>query len=54
MGAASRRRAESEFSYDVPAGQHTLRWEYDKDISVSSGSDTVWVDNITTVGAVLP
>ncbi len=28
------------------SGQHTLKWEYKKDYSVSSGSDTVWVDAV--------
>ena len=40
--------------YNVPAGQHTLRWSYTKDGSVNSFSDTVWVDDIVTTGAVLP
>jgi hypothetical protein len=29
----------------LPAGTHTLRWEYAKDGSVSSGADTVWIDD---------
>jgi hypothetical protein len=40
--------------YNVPAGMHTLRWLYYKDGSVSSNLDTVWVDDIVTVGALLP
>lgn len=31
----------------VPVGMHTLKWEYDKDFSVSSGQDAVWIDLIT-------
>ena len=31
----------------ITAGSHTLRWTYAKDSSVTSGSDTVWIDNIT-------
>ncbi|MCP4153770.1 MAG: hypothetical protein GY757_38950, partial [bacterium] len=31
-------------SYSLAAGSHTLKWVYDKDYSVSSGSDCGWVD----------
>ena len=31
----------------VPAGSHTLRFTYAKDVSVSSNSDRAWIDNIT-------
>lgn len=31
---------------DIPSGTHTLRWTYSKDGSMSSGSDTGWVDQI--------
>ena len=34
-------------SYNVAAGNHTFQWTYDKDGSLSSGSDTVWIDDIT-------
>ncbi len=30
----------------IGAGTHELRWTYDKDLSVNSGSDTAWVDDI--------
>lgn len=30
----------------VPAGQHTLRWVYAKDASVSAGADSGWVDRV--------
>ncbi len=33
-------------AYNVPAGEHTLRWAYEKDVSVSEGSDSGWVDNL--------
>jgi M6 family metalloprotease-like protein len=33
-------------SFPVAAGTHTFKWEYYKDGSVSSGSDTVWVDRV--------
>lgn len=36
--------------FNVAAGVHTIGFEYYKDISVSSGSDTVWVDDLTIVG----
>ncbi|MCB1236920.1 MAG: putative Ig domain-containing protein [Verrucomicrobiae bacterium] len=35
-----------EVTYSVPSGTHTLRWSYEKDGSVSSGSDAGWVDEI--------
>jgi len=37
-------------SYPISAGQHLIEWQYDKDISESHGSDTVYVDLITLVG----
>ncbi len=36
----------TEASYAVGAGSHTFSWTYDKDGSVSSGSDTAWIDSI--------
>ncbi len=36
----------TEYTYDFSAGTYTLKWEYKKDYSVSSGSDTAWVDYI--------
>ena len=36
----------SEVSYPVTAGTHTFKWEYSKDISVSSGSDCGFVDYV--------
>ena len=33
-------------SYNIPAGTHTLRWAYEKDGSLSSGSDAGWFDNL--------
>jgi len=33
-------------SYFVEAGMHTLQWIYDKDVSISSGSDCSWIDYI--------
>jgi hypothetical protein len=36
----------SQFTYPVTPGLRTFRWEYEKDYSVSSGSDCAWVDYI--------
>ena len=36
----------TEFSQAVTAGNHTFKWEYTKDTSVSSGDDCAWVDDI--------
>lgn len=36
----------SESSYPVTLGEHTFKWEYEKDGSVASGSDCAWVDFI--------
>ena len=33
-------------AYFVPAGTHTFKWAYSKDVSVGSGQDCAWVDNI--------
>jgi len=37
----------AEYTYDVPAGSHTLRWTYSKDGNTSHGSDCAWVDFIS-------
>lgn len=36
----------SKVKYPISAGQHTLRWTYEKDYSVSTGSDCAWIDFI--------
>ncbi len=36
----------TEAEYPVTAGVHTFKWEYDKDWSVSNGSDCAWIDFI--------
>jgi YD repeat-containing protein len=33
-------------SYSIPAGQHTLKWRYMKDSSVSRNSDCGWLDKV--------
>jgi hypothetical protein len=37
----------TQASAAVSAGAHTLEWRYTKDGSVSSGSDAVWIDDVT-------
>ena len=32
--------------YAIDAGSHTLSWAYEKDLSLSSGSDCAWVDMV--------
>jgi hypothetical protein len=41
----------TDVSFPVTAGAHTLEWRYDKDGSVSTGADNVWVDDIRSDGA---
>ncbi|MCD4698187.1 MAG: carboxypeptidase regulatory-like domain-containing protein, partial [Bacteroidales bacterium] len=36
----------AEVTYPVTAGEHTFKWVYDKDQSVSNGSDCGWIDYI--------
>lgn len=40
--------------YPVTAGQHTYKWAYTKDVSVSTGSDCAWVDMINFPQSVSP
>lgn len=42
----------ARFEYPVAAGSHTFEWRYSKDSSVSSGTDTVTIDDIDLVGGV--
>ncbi|MDD6184193.1 MAG: C25 family cysteine peptidase [Bacteroidales bacterium] len=37
----------TSFTTMVPAGTHTLKFSYEKDASQSSGSDCVWIDNVS-------
>jgi len=39
----------THFVTTLPPGNHTLKWEYDKDVSQSHGSDTVWIDDLQIV-----
>jgi len=34
----------AKVSFDVSAGTHTFKWAYEKDYSVSGGSDCSWID----------
>lgn len=43
----------TQFTYDLPAGQHTLKWEYVKDGSISSGEDSVYIDNLLVGGVMV-
>ena len=36
----------TQFTQPVTAGQHSFKWSYTKDISVNSGSDCAWIDDI--------
>lgn len=46
MGSWAGDVAWSTVEFDVTAGLHTFRWEYDKDYSVSTGADCAWIDFI--------
>ena len=39
----------TQFSTTVPAGSHTLRWRYTKDVNTSSGSDAGWIDDVEII-----
>ncbi len=41
-------------TFPVTAGEHTFRWEYSKDGSVSALQDTVWIDDISSEVGYLP
>jgi len=41
----------SEVSFPVAAGTHTFRWEYEKDVALSAGQDTVYIDDLTLPAA---
>jgi hypothetical protein len=36
----------TQYSYELSEGTYTFKWAYTKDGSVSSGSDTAWIDDI--------
>lgn len=33
----------------IPAGSHTVRWTYAKDVSVAAGADAAWLDTVSFV-----
>lgn len=37
----------TQATFPLAAGMHTLEWRYSKDGSVNSGSDSVWIDDVT-------
>ena len=39
---------------DIPAGPHTLRWRYSKDISDSVGQDAAWLDEVNFTPTPIP
>lgn len=47
VGAWSGNQSWAEVSFPVVAGTRTFKWSYIKDISVASGSDAAWIDNIS-------
>ncbi len=45
----------TEYTVDLPVGEHLLRWVYEKDDAQSSGEDCAWIDMIQfPAGAVPP
>ncbi len=43
----------TQASYTLTPGTHRLEWSYTKDVSVSSGSDCAWIDNVVLPAAQL-
>lgn len=35
-----------QISFPIESGQHSFKWSYEKDSSVSSGEDTAWFDDV--------
>src|SRR5262249_38273142 len=46
MGEYSGTVAWTMASHALAAGSHTIEWRYVKDVSLSSGSDRVWIDDV--------
>ena len=36
----------TEYTVDIPVGEHLLRWVYQKDAAQSAGQDCAWLDRI--------
>jgi hypothetical protein len=51
MGEWSGEEAWQQVEFLCPAGEHILKWEYEKDFTVSNGSDCAWIDYIILPGA---
>ena len=47
QGQWSGEQAWTIVSFPVTAGTHALRWSYEKDASVTSGSDAAWIDAVS-------
>ena len=43
----------TQATYQLTPGRHELRWEYSKDVSMTSGSDCAWIDNVVFPAATL-
>ncbi len=46
VGAWSGEIPWSQYAFPLQVGQYALRWSYQKDFSVSTGDDAVWVDDV--------
>jgi subtilisin-like proprotein convertase family protein len=44
----------TQMAHYVPAGLHTLRWSYEKDVNTVAGLDAGWVDVLTTQSSIVP
>lgn len=51
LGSWSGATAWTEFRHELAPGQHSLKWEYRKDSSVSIGEDTAWIDQVDLPGS---
>jgi M6 family metalloprotease-like protein len=47
-------RSWAQVTLSIPAGTHVVEWRYEKDVSMSSGSDTGWLDRVEWSGPALP
>jgi C1A family cysteine protease len=54
VDAISGETAWAQKIYKVGNGSHTLRWTYMKDASVSAGSDTAWLDQVSFLSNTVP
>jgi len=54
QGSWSGDNAWAQATFNVGAGAHTFEWRYDKDSSLSSNSDTVWIDDVLATNGYAP